>query len=421
MGHIDITCTGKIRNKDSLVKAVQRLAKQRNFRLGVWAEGMRIVLCPRGYLDFTWNKEKGLFAQWALRCGCNTTPAGPGFHKAALELLEELEGVGIKEWKIQDRTDYQQDRDFEALRREWFLPWLEEQVEKAVEKTAPGKMGYLFWEVDQYRPEMVPDTIATPLGRFPVAWLKEKLENGALEELAQRLFLWDEPKADALQLRNRALKQMWEDCCFAPSDRSRQDRQVNAAILDTLERSAAMDPSLPQPVAEYRELCILDDRSPNLPEEVPQLEELCPIGYRKGEILQPYDQIVVPLPGLYHYEWSDGGLDSAGGIWRDEESESPIWHITAFRSGMGPAQFALEMDQLQDVCTKELEGGQAHWGWKEMPPKKKDDDLLYRVSCEAAVGETLYVITITYLHPEHREDIYQRLERMTVLVPDEVQ
>ena len=90
MGNIDITCTGKIRSKDTLVKAVQRLVKQRNLRLGVWEEGMRIVVCPRGYLDFAWTKEKGLFGQWNLRCWCNTTPVGPGFHKAALELLEEI-------------------------------------------------------------------------------------------------------------------------------------------------------------------------------------------------------------------------------------------------------------------------------------------------------------------------------------------
>lgn len=415
MGNIDITGTGKIRNKDSLVKSVQRLAKQRNLRLGVWEEGMRIVLCPRGYLDFAWTKEKGLFAQWNLRCGCDTTPAGPGFHKAALELLEELGGLGIKEWKVQDRSDYQQDRDFEALRREWFLPWLEEQVSQVLAETQPGEMGYLFWEADQYRPEMVPDTIVTPLGRFPVAWLKEKLENGGLEELAQRLFLWDAPGINARQLRNLALKQLWEDCYFAPSDRCAQDEQINAAILDALERSAAMDPSLPQPAEDYRKLCALAGRTPNLPEDVPELETFYPVGYRKGEILQPYDRIVVPLPGLYHYEWSNDGMGGAGGIWRDEESESPIWHLTALRSRMGPVQFGLKLEELQDVRTKDLEGGQAHWGWKEMPPKKKDDDLLYRVSCEAAAGDILYVITVTYLHPEHREDIYQRLERMTIL------
>lgn len=92
-------------------------------------------------------------------------------------------------------------------------------------------------------------------------------------------------------------------------------------------------------------------------------------------------------------------MDSAGAIWRDEESESPIWHFTALRSRMGSAQFAMDMAQLQDVRTKQLEGGQAHWGWKEMPPKKKDDDLLYRVSCEAVAGDTLFVITITYPPP----------------------
>lgn len=415
MGNIDLTYTGKIRNKDSLVKAVQRLARQQNLRLGVWAEGMRIVLCPGGYLDFAWTKEKGLFGQWNLRGGCNTTPAGPGFHKAALELLESLERLGIKEWTIQDRTDYREDRNFAALRGEWFLPWLEEQVRGAVDKAVPGEMGYLFWDQDQYRPEKVPDTIVTPMGRFPVAWLREQLDRGNLEVLADRLFLWDAPGTDARQLRNRALKQLWEDCYFAPSDRSPQDRQINEAILDTLERSAAMDPSLPQPVADYRELCIMDDRTPNLPEEVPELEEFYPIGYRKGEVLQPYDRIVVPLPGMYHYEWADDGMGSVGGVWRDEESESPIWHMTAFRSSIGQAQFGLKLEELQDVCTKELERGEAHWGWKELPKHKADDDQLYRVSCEAAVEDTLYVLTITYLHPEHREDIYQRLERMTIL------
>lgn len=419
MGNIDLVYTGKIRSKDNLVKAVQRLAKRQNLRLGVWAEGMRIVLCPSGCLDFTWTKEKGLFGQWNLRGGCNTTPAGPGFHKAALELLESLETLGIKEWTIQDRTDYQGDRNFDALRREWFLPWLEEQVRAAVDKTAPGEMGYLFWDRDQYRPEVVPDTIVTPLGRFPAAWLRERLEQGDLEALADRLFLWDEPGINARQLRSLALKQLWEDCYFAPSDRCVQDEQINAAILDALERSAAMDSSLPQPVADYRELCILADRTPNLPDGVPELETFSPIGYRKGEILQPYDRIVVPLPGIYHYEWSNDGMGGAGGIWRDEESESPIWHITALRSRMGPAQFGLKLEELQDVRTKELEGGQVHWGWKELPPKKKDDDLLYRVSCEAAAGDTLYVITVTYLHPEHREDIYQRLERMTILPKSE--
>lgn len=415
MGNIDLTYTGKIRSKDSLVKAVQRLARQQNLRLGVWAEGMRIVLCPGGYLDFAWTKEKGLFGQWKLQGGCNTTPAGPGFHKAALELLEGLEQLGIKEWTIQDRTDYREDRNFAALRQEWFLPWLEEQVRGVVDKAVPGEMGYLFWDWDQYRPEKVPDTIVTPMGRFPVAWLREQLDHGNMEELADRLFLWDAPGTDARQLRNRALKQLWEDCYFAPSDRSTQDQQINAAILDTLERSAAMDPSLPQPVAEYRELCILDERTPDLPEGIPEMEEPYPIGYRRGEILQPYDRIAVPLPGMYHYEWADDGMGSVGGVWRDEESESPIWHMTALRSRIGQAQFGLKMGELQDVRTKELEEGQAHWGWKELPPKKKDDDLLYRVSCEAAVGDTLYVITITYLHPEHREDIYQRLERMTIL------
>lgn len=414
MGNIDIVCSGKVRSKDSFVKAVQRMAKGREFRVGVWAEGMRIVLCPRGYLDFSWTKEKGLFGQWALRGGCDTTPAGPGFHKAALEILEGLHELGVKELQVQDRTDYQQDRNFEALRREWFLPWLEEQVRQVLEETGPGEMGYLFWEQDQYRPETVPDTVATPLGRFPCAWLKERLERGEMDELAQWLFLWDQPQVDAVQFRNRALKKLWEDCYYAPSDRCWQDRQINEEILDTLERSAAMDPSLPQPVADYRELCILDDRKPQLGEGVPALQTPCPIGYRRGEILQPYDKLVVPLPGIYHYEWSDGGLDSAGCIWRDEESESPIWHITAFCSSVGQAQWGLDMGPLQDVRTREIGSGRAHWGWKEMPPRKEKDDLLYRVSCEVALGATLYVITITYLHPEHREDIYQRLERMTV-------
>ena len=88
--NLQITLRGKTRNRDGLIRAIQRIARRDGDQIGAWKEGMRLVLCPLGYLDMTWERESGLFGQWQIKAGCDTTPGGPGFHKAVADLFTEL-------------------------------------------------------------------------------------------------------------------------------------------------------------------------------------------------------------------------------------------------------------------------------------------------------------------------------------------
>ena len=45
---LEITFQGKTRNRDSLIRTVQRLTQQQEGQLGAWKEGLRVVLCPLG-------------------------------------------------------------------------------------------------------------------------------------------------------------------------------------------------------------------------------------------------------------------------------------------------------------------------------------------------------------------------------------
>ena len=410
---LEITFQGKVRNRDSFIRGVQRAAQRGGCQLGAWKEGIRVVLCPLGYLDFGWTKEGGLFGGWSIRGGCTTMPGGPGLHKAVVEFLEELKD--LKELQVQDTVGYWEDRNYEHMAREVYESQLEQELRGALAKLDQSPESVpLFWGEEDYLPEEVPGTVYTPMGRFSGAWLQERLDQGEVRELAQRIFLWPNPGHDALYYRNGAMKRMWQDCCFAPSDRNYSDEQINGFILNFLEQAAKLDPALPMPLSAYRELCIMDGRDFKIPEDAPELEEEFSPGFHKGELLQSYETLWLPLPGVYRYEWSDDGRGNAGCIWIDEEGGGPIWRVSGYRSQTGQAEWNADVSELKDVETLELRGGRAHWGWKEIPNKAEPDEPLYQLLGEVAAGDTLYVLTVTFGDEEERQEVYDRLHRMEI-------
>ena len=383
--------------------------------MGSGQAGMRVALCPMGYLDIGWSREGGLFGQWKITGGCVTTPGGPGFHRAVVEFLAELSQKELKGLQVQDDTGYWGRRDFGALTEEHYYPWLAGELRKALERLEQSPKSIpLFWGEDaDYRPQEIPNTVYTPVGRFSASWLRERLEQDRIQELAQRLFLWPNPVRDALYYRNGALKRMWQDCWFAPSDRSYDDEQVNGFVLDFLEQAGKLDPTLPLPVSAYRELCIMADRDFKISEDAPEMEEEYAPGYHKGELMQNYEELWLPLPGVYRYEWNSD--NRGGGLWQDEESESPVWRASRYRGQDSQAEWNQDFSNFyDDVETLELEGGKAHWGWEEVPDNDDSEAARYQVLAEVSVGENLYVVTVTYRNPEAREDIYTRLRGMQV-------
>ena len=159
----------------------------------------------------------------------------------------------------------------------------------------------------------------------------------------------------------------------------------------------------------------MDGRDFKIPEDAPELEEEFAPGYHKGELLQSYEKLWLPLPGVYRYEWSDDGLGNAGCIWIDEDGGGPIWRVSGYRNKDGAADWNADMSELKDVETLEPEGGKARWGWKDIPNKAEPDMPLRQLLGEVAAGDTLYVITVTFSDDEEQEEIYDRLHRMKIM------
>ena len=90
--------TGRISQIEKQTETVQTFAKEHGYGFGM------------GNLEVVWSEDAKRPGQWLVDVDCQTTPAGPGFHKAALELAERL---GIGEPGIDDETDYVNHRDFE--------------------------------------------------------------------------------------------------------------------------------------------------------------------------------------------------------------------------------------------------------------------------------------------------------------------
>ena len=409
---IGFTFTGRVKKPELLIAAAKRAADERYYGLSQWEDGLSVSLCPLdGRVRMSWKKESGLFGQWQVTGECVSTPAGPGLHKAAVELVDAL---GLQKLAVEDETDYAQHRDFEKMCREHFYPWLRTLVEVCHEKLKEG--GYnsmcLCWDMDQYRPEDIPGTIITPVGRFSARGMLETLEQKGVETLAERFFLWYHPgKRDALYDRQIALNLLWEYCYFAPSSRDREDGSVNENICKNLEMAARLDPALPLPRRAYEEVCALAGREPALGQG-PELEDEFQPGFRKGLVTYAIGPVNLTLPGLYRYEreqWDErGGCDK----WWDEASHSPIWRVNGYRKSQGEAEFTPALEGDNELTQHDIPNGAIRYGWREV-----EGESLWQVRAEVITGPSLFVLTVTHFTPEERPGIIALMEQI-IAVPD---
>ena len=383
--------TGRIDRPEALIEAAQALAEERNCRLAVGEGGMKVALCPLGgELDILWRPGEDPEGPWLVRGGCVSTPAGAGLHRAAVELLDNLPIYALT---VEDETGFFRHRDFQRMKAEHFYPWLNTLVDVCRRESGKGVSGMqLCWDLNQYAPEDIPDTVVTPMGRFRLSELVDLVEKGGIEALAGRFFLWNGRTQDAKFFRNRAINALWEQCCFAPSSRSQEDAAINAAILDDLERAAKLDPFLPLPRAAYEEVCALADRAPALPEGRALEEEFSP-GYRKGSVTHAVGALRLTLPGSYLYSWEQW---ESGGAHRWSDGAGPVWRVSSYRMREGSAQFTGRLELLNGSESRTLKGGALCWGWREI---RENGERLYQAECEVITGPFLYFLTATCTGP----------------------
>ncbi|MCI9156248.1 MAG: hypothetical protein HFF44_04800 [Lawsonibacter sp.] len=405
---IGLTFTGKIDAPPVLLEAAKVLAETRNYHLIAGETGLKVTLCPLGGdLNILWRPEEDPVEPWLVRGSCVSTPAGAGLHRAVAELLDNLP---IRALTVEDETGFYRHRDFRRMKEEHFYPWLKTLVDVCRQESGKGVSGMqLCWDLEQYAPEDIPDTVITPMGRFRLGELVRLVEREGIQALADRFFLWDGRTRDARFYRNRAINALWEKCCFAPSSRSKEDSAINSFILNDLERAAKLDPALPLPRSSYREVCALAERTPALPEG-PELQEEFSPGYRKGLVTHAVGALRLTLLGSYLYGWEQWKNGGGTHLWSD--GAGPVWRVNAYRAQQGDARFTNQLDQLHGVEGRTLKGGALRWGWREV---READELLYQAVCEVIAGPSLFLLTATCGDPGQLGTVAELIGRISVV------
>lgn len=342
--------TADLTDRKGFLQTLEALAEERDCSCTVEEDRVFLNFCPMGDLELTLAPKEtegedvpapengGDGVPVTLKGECVSTPAGPGFHAAAINFIDALQQSTGAVFQIEDETEYYQHRSFLRMRQEHFYPWLSTLVDACRrERENPSLSNFcVCWNMGQYVPEDVPRTVVTPLGRYHIDQLVDQVQNEGIEVFAKEFFIWNEPEKDGRFYLNSALRLLWEDCFFMPGSRSPEDRQVNEAILSLLEQAASMDQTLPMPKREYEQLCRLEDRTPLDLSGFEDYSTDYVTGYRRGNVVYRIGNTDFTIPG--NYLQSDGE-DSI--IWYDGmETAWRSVRVSAFRINEGEAEFS---------------------------------------------------------------------------------
>lgn len=316
---IGFNLTTKCRSISSFQKLLDVVAGRHDASASHEEDYSELIICRMGMMTFGFETEEG---EVVVKGYCQTNLLGAGFHKAAIELVDELVDLNGFPFEMMDETDYYEHRDFERMRSEHFYRWLSNVMELCRErKGGEYQMFAICWDYDKYMPQEVEGAVVSPFGRINVERFAEREEREGIAVLAADFFMWNDAERDARFYRNTALSALWEDCYFMPSSRFDEDKAINDFIIRNLEKAAAMDASLPFPKEDYLLLCSLAEKDPIDISALPNYESDYPIGYRKGKVTYRLGNLSFAVPGHFIYFEQE---DSRG--YYDDDTQE-IWHV----------------------------------------------------------------------------------------------
>lgn len=308
-------------------------------------DSSELTICRLGSMFFNYEMAGD---EIAVSCECQTNLLGAGFHKAAIEVVDELVDLNGFPFEVDDDTEYYGHRDFERMRSEHFYNWLLNIMELCQERMGEDyKMLAICWDYNKYMPLEVEGTVVSPFGRIHLKRFLERANEEGIEPLAKEFFMWNDEERDALFYRNSALGALWEDCYFMPSSRSEDEEEINAFIIENLEKAASMDASLPFPKEDYLLLCSLADKEPVDISALPDLVCDYPIGYRKDKVIYRLGNLSFALPGSFLYFEEE---DSRG--YYDDAEEA--WHVVRISAFSVPEDEVNYMEDDENVLVKEI-------------------------------------------------------------------
>jgi hypothetical protein len=247
-----------------------------------------------------------------------TAEVGPGYHTYVAQLLRRLGTANGITWEppdVQagtgDLTGY-----FETGRREDaegpLLVWLRETLQRACDQRALGGRPFelLASTADKFTFD---GAIATPLGPRDDAWLSGALTN---PRTAVEIWPWFADATDARYLLNRALCLMWTEVRWRPAIEEGEPEVVEE-VLRLLRRAFPLEPTLPYPWREWKELLDIGGDSDPMRERVESEAATAPdgpqIGYRRQPVRVEQAGWQLTVPGSFATHRTDDELRASEG------------------------------------------------------------------------------------------------------------
>lgn len=379
-----------LQNAERMTKSLVKEMGYHCYRI----EGFLLVqLCPEGYIWFQWNKNK-------LQGESQTNIAGPGFHVAVIEFLERLAEIEKLKLKVEDRTGFYVKRDFLAMRQKYFYQWFSDLVD-LVSKWNQSEEYMFCWPAIYYIPERQEEKLITHIRAFSFKELKGMTNSGMSVAFARDFFVWNEVEKDAWFYRNSALVLLNQFCYFMPSERSRQDKNINKEIIDLLETAISMDDKIPFPKKEYLEVCSLHDHKPVDLSGTVLLCEDC-IGCRKHLVYRKIGCMSFGIPGNFLYDEADYGIMDHyydGDLYGGHD-----YYIYAAVFKGREAEFKKQWFEQGTVEeTMEFPVGDAKARVAFYEPESKTNEVLYGVSAQVIYKEQRMNINIISRRPGEKD------------------
>lgn len=415
---IGFSFTAAAESEELVMKEVDLLAGQAEAQVSFGEHSCRIHFCPMGDLDLFFAKSDA--GDCTVEGECQTTPAGAGFHKAAVCFADALSKQVFTEFQMDDETEYFTHWDFQRMQKEHFYSWLTCLVETCEQNYTPESYRdfCLCWDLDQYIPENIAHSVVTPVGRFHIPTLCEQVKENGIEAFARRFFIWNEPEKDALFYRNCALQLLWEECYFMPSARSDEDESVNRRCIELLEKAWQEDRSLSFPVQEYRLLCKLDGREPQDVSKAVSLQEMYTAGYRRGLVRNKFGNLTLAVPGHYLFQYEEYGDGRTDCCWFDGLEENwHSWRVTGFHIPEGITDFHENI--FAGIAEKEIfevGGGKCCAGYAGRI--REDGEEFSQIAAEILSGDQATLITVSFEQEAEKESMLALLREANAALPD---
>ena len=387
---LGFTIHTKIKDIEKFQQTVESQAVESGYNAEHDESSSTVSFCRLGdlFLNYQHEGEGNTDNVISVNGDCQTNMLGPGFHKAAIELIDRLQQATGTRFEVEDETDYYTERDFEAMKKKHFHKWLAKLFEIIQEQEDKGSTSLsICWDLNKYYPQSDSGIVISPLGSFRLSEVIRRIREEGIESFADDFFIWNNPERDARFHRGLALNAMWEDCYFMPSERSEEDARINGYIISELETAASLDPSLPFPKKEYEELCRLHGCTPVPTDGIPTYETEFAIGYRRGIINHKVGRIRFSLPGSYLEDTDDGTL-----VYYDAAADN--WHTvrcTGYSTNGEPDFLDVEEEMIEE---REFDGGKYRLYDMGIGQDSEDEEPYPVYSCHALCSNQYTLFTL---------------------------